>query len=166
MAAMSQEKMQRLGARVRARRDAIGLSRKDVEQQYGIAQQTLQALEDGRYNDIQLFGLLPILAAVGLAFDDISDGLDANYDRVLSDRFRHSVDGKMAPSKEAADVFPATQARVRELEAENAVLREQLDATERVITAVKTLAVNALGETPGAPARSSTRSRRRPRSHG
>jgi transcriptional regulator with XRE-family HTH domain len=143
--------MRRIGAIVRAKRDALGLSRNVVERRFGIPAQALQDLEDGRYKDIQLFRLMPMLAALGLRLDDVSRGLDANYDRVLNDHSRHGSDDRMSASKEAADVFPATQARVRELEAENAQLRERLDRLADVARELARQLRDAIGEEDDAP---------------
>lgn len=166
MGPMSQEKMRRIGARVLARRTALGLSRGAFEEKSGIAAQALQDLEVGRYQDIQLFRLMPMLAALGLRLDDVSRGLDAKYDDVLDDHSRHGADGRMSASQEAADVFPATQARIRELEAENARLRAKVDADELTLNGMRQLLAARTGEANEAPKAPASKHRRRRRGHG
>jgi transcriptional regulator with XRE-family HTH domain len=152
---MSADQMGRLGARVRARRDALGLSRKDIETRHGLSAQFVQDVESGRYGDVWLFRLLPLLGAVGLPVERAVTGLEPRYDR--SGLIRHVNRGTTAASQEVADVSPAatdtTETRVRELEEENARLRARLEAQLLLIDQVQELFTTHARKTHAPPAK-------------
>ncbi|MEM6491507.1 MAG: helix-turn-helix transcriptional regulator [Pseudomonadota bacterium] len=64
-----------LGARVRARRIALGLSQKDLAEALGVTFQQVQKYESGS-NRISAFSMFRLSTLLGMAIERVFDGLD------------------------------------------------------------------------------------------
>ncbi|EIC19865.1 helix-turn-helix domain-containing protein [Thiorhodovibrio frisius] len=82
-----------LGAQIRERRLALGLSKKDLAERAGKVREVIYRLERGE--DITLSSLMAVLAALGLAMRLEQAGLPSM--REVADRFRLGEDDEDAP---------------------------------------------------------------------
>ncbi|MBV5274166.1 MAG: helix-turn-helix domain-containing protein [Lamprocystis purpurea] len=81
-----------LGAQIRARRQALGLSKTDLAQRAGKVREVIYRLESGE--DITLSSLMAVLAALGLAMRLEKAGLPTMQE--VADRFRLDEDDEDA----------------------------------------------------------------------